>query len=683
MAKETKIQWTDSTVNPIQGCAGCELYETPTVVIGKIDDSLKALGIGFKGSVETLFETERKRHYEAMLQMQRDLTTKASTEVVSYLTQIFLKKVKKSIQGKENKKNLESKTKEWNFDTDTELFEQTTALWKTRGIVAISDDYECMLEESHQVAITNVVTAVKKIKNRLTTSAIKTVLPDVLPQIKKQYGKEARDAVEGVVLNNTACYASELTRRYGLSVSNPTKGINTGMAPEFEQLKEAPGEMVKHAKSKDLIGTVHPSQEWKSGLPRMIFISDMGDSLAAKKDFPFLAAEVLPNVTSDNGSRHIWQWLSKRPLLMRQFAESHSDGMLPKNLMAMTTLTCWDEFNQDRLEALKSVGASMRGLSVEPQRDRIPGDELDLEGIDWMIIGGESGGHKYVHPFHLEWALELIECCKKQGVAPFVKQWGYMPFWEGKPIKLKDEHGGKWDEWLTCEQIPEDVRATLHVREFPKAYYEYRKIPKRLSSNRPTPVKMKKPKKVVLTEEEQTRFDELDKTVKQGTKGVLNAAVALAEIQEGKLYRAKFGSFGEYCESIHDFSRQYAYALMKAGKTYVEMSTYVDKFGDLELPKREGYLRELGRVKDAEKRCEILAEVIEEKGPEYTTADLADKVKATLGNAEETGEPRPPSPGKRLEAARETLAELEGALNLYKGMPEVRALLKSLRKNLG
>jgi hypothetical protein len=58
-------------------------------------------------------------------------------------------------------------------------------------------------------------------------------------------------------------------------------------------------------------------------------------------------------------------------------------------------------------------------------------------------------------------------------------------------------------------------------------------------------------------------------------------------------------------------------------------------------------------------------------------------VKVTLGNTEEVGEPRPPSPGKRLEAARETLEELEGALNVYKGMPEVMKLLKALRENLG
>ena len=49
----------------------------------------------------------------------------------------------------------------------------------------------------------------------------------------------------------------------------------------------------------------------------------------------------------------------------------------------------------------------MRGLSIEPLWKRIPPADLDLEGIDWVILGGESGSGKLTRPFSVEWAEEL------------------------------------------------------------------------------------------------------------------------------------------------------------------------------------------------------------------------------------------------------------------------------------
>jgi protein gp37 len=97
---------------------------------------------------------------------------------------------------------------------------------------------------------------------------------------------------------------------------------------------------------------------------------------------------------------------------------------------------------------------------------------LDLTGIDWVIIGGESGAK--ARPMRLEWAREIVDACRAAGVAPFVKQLGAKP--TGKsyiatahgpstftlrygdvPLKLRDRKGGDWDEW------PADLR----IREFP------------------------------------------------------------------------------------------------------------------------------------------------------------------------------------------------------------------------
>lgn len=94
-----------------------------------------------------------------------------------------------------------------------------------------------------------------------------------------------------------------------------------------------------------------------------------------------------------------------------------------------------------------------------------------VPGIDWVIIGGESGAG--ARPMDLAWVRSLLAQCRAAGVAPFVKQLGAKPFDSVCPtcgrdstcnplcpapeLKLRDRHGGDWDEW------PADLR----VREFP------------------------------------------------------------------------------------------------------------------------------------------------------------------------------------------------------------------------
>jgi protein gp37 len=96
----------------------------------------------------------------------------------------------------------------------------------------------------------------------------------------------------------------------------------------------------------------------------------------------------------------------------------------------------------------------MRGLSVEPLWTPVT---LPLEGIDWVICGGESGSS--AEPFDLEWARDIREQCQQAGVAFFMKQLGRHPRESGMELQLRDAHGGEWDEW------PADLR----VREMPAA----------------------------------------------------------------------------------------------------------------------------------------------------------------------------------------------------------------------
>jgi protein gp37 len=71
----------------------------------------------------------------------------------------------------------------------------------------------------------------------------------------------------------------------------------------------------------------------------------------------------------------------------------------------------------DRLDRLREIGAGVRFVSFEPLLGPV---EPDLTGIDWVIVGGESGTDR--RPFNVEWARVLRDRCAAAGVAFFYKQ---------------------------------------------------------------------------------------------------------------------------------------------------------------------------------------------------------------------------------------------------------------------
>ncbi|RKR92835.1 protein gp37 [Micromonospora pisi] len=99
----------------------------------------------------------------------------------------------------------------------------------------------------------------------------------------------------------------------------------------------------------------------------------------------------------------------------------------------------------DRADDLRATPAVVRFISAEPLLGPLP--SLDLTGIDWLIIGGESGPRS--RPMHLDWVYELIGKARAAGTAVFVKQLGQRWAGTGK--------GGDWSTW------PEDLR----IREYP------------------------------------------------------------------------------------------------------------------------------------------------------------------------------------------------------------------------
>ena len=112
------------------------------------------------------------------------------------------------------------------------------------------------------------------------------------------------------------------------------------------------------------------------------------------------------------------------------------------------------EVGLPRVEHLRSADAAVRFLSIEPLLEDM--GDLNLDFIDWVIVGGESG-HR-ARSFDLQWARSIVSQCRAGRVPCFVKQLGSRPTEGGMPVTLADFKGGEPAEW------PQDLR----VREFPE-----------------------------------------------------------------------------------------------------------------------------------------------------------------------------------------------------------------------
>lgn len=119
---------------------------------------------------------------------------------------------------------------------------------------------------------------------------------------------------------------------------------------------------------------------------------------------------ITPNLT--------WLLLTKRPNLIPHAAPAYWSCMPMDNVWLGTTVETAEQ--KPRINSLREMPATKRFLSCEPLLG--PLGELDLTGIDWVIVGGESGPN--ARPMDPEWAVDIQRQCKEQNVAFFFKQHG-------------------------------------------------------------------------------------------------------------------------------------------------------------------------------------------------------------------------------------------------------------------
>ncbi|MCM1967996.1 DUF5131 family protein [Streptomyces sp. G1] len=185
---------------------------------------------------------------------------------------------------------------------------------------------------------------------------------------------------------------------------------------------------------------VHPSaldvpRQWKA--PRMVFVNSMSDLFHAKVPISFVR-DVFQVIAET--PQHTYQLLTKRARRLRRVAD---DLEWPANLWMGVSVE--SEEHTERIDDLRQVPAAVRFLSCEPLLGPLPG--MDLEGIGWVIAGGESGPNH--RPLEQEWVEGIRDACLLAGVPFFFKQWG------GRSPKSggRELGGATWDQMPPRRQV--------------------------------------------------------------------------------------------------------------------------------------------------------------------------------------------------------------------------------------
>ncbi len=210
--------------------------------------------------------------------------------------------------------------------------------------------------------------------------------------------------------------------------------------------------------------TVHPDTlteplRWRK--PRTVFVNSMSDLGHARVPKEFLARVWAVMAATP---QHTYQILTKRPERMARIVGDDFGGgqvLLSELTDEATALALYEaewplpnvwlgtsiesDEHVKRADHLRNTSAAVRFISAEPLLGPLP--SLDLTGIDWLIIGGESGHG--ARPMELGWVYDLIGKARAAGSAVFVKQLGSVLAGGGK--------GGNWDLW------PADLR----IRQYP------------------------------------------------------------------------------------------------------------------------------------------------------------------------------------------------------------------------
>ncbi len=208
------------------------------------------------------------------------------------------------------------------------------------------------------------------------------------------------------------CYAERFSERFRGVPGHPfEKGFDLSLRPE----------------------RVTQPLSWKK--PRRIFVNSMSDLFHKEVPKSFIDAVF---DTMEQADWHTYQVLTKRSsLMMRYLRNRYRDELAPAHIWLGVSVE--DAKNAVRIKHLQAAPASIKFVSFEPLLASV--GAVDLKGIHWAIVGGESGPR--ARPMEETWAVEIRELCRKAKVAFFFKQWGGVrPKSGGRELQ-----GREWNEY--------------------------------------------------------------------------------------------------------------------------------------------------------------------------------------------------------------------------------------------
>jgi len=184
------------------------------------------------------------------------------------------------------------------------------------------------------------------------------------------------------------CYAEVMTRRL--------------QAMGIEKYKEG-FELRTHESA------LHVPYTWRH--QKVVFVNSMSDLF--HKDVPLEFIKKVFRVM--NETEHVYQVLTKRADVLLKY---HEELKWTHNIWMGVSVE--NEKVTERIDLLQQTNAKVKFLSCEPLIGPLP--NLNLKGIDWVIVGGESG--RKPRPMKEEWVLDIMDQCQAADVKFFFKQWG-------------------------------------------------------------------------------------------------------------------------------------------------------------------------------------------------------------------------------------------------------------------
>jgi protein gp37 len=208
------------------------------------------------------------------------------------------------------------------------------------------------------------------------------------------------------------CYAERFSERFRGVAGHPfSMGFDLTLRPE----------------------RLHQPERWSR--PRMIFVNSMSDLF--HKDVPFTFVDRVFD-TMERASWHNFQVLTKRSSRMRDYVRRrYVNAGAPAHIWLGVSVE--DGTKLSRVRQLSQAPAAVRFLSIEPLIGPI--GELPLDGIAWVIVGGESGPG--ARPTNPHWVRDIRDQCINQDIPFFFKQWGGLRPKSGGRIL----DGREWNEF--------------------------------------------------------------------------------------------------------------------------------------------------------------------------------------------------------------------------------------------